>query len=78
MMNEGNKCLPPPVITLPQHRGGGAKKCLRADIFPPTSPSLWQKPIVRPCLQTNAKASLFKLFHSVACSLNPSVRAEKN
>ena len=33
MMNEGNKCLPPSVITLPPHRGGGAKVLRGCNIF---------------------------------------------
>ena len=54
MMNEGNKCLPPSIITLPPHRGtakivqGGKKMCaLRAqlEIFGPTLAKTYTAPL---------------------------------
>ena len=45
MTNEGNKCLPPSVITLPPPRRG--KNLTAWNILPP-----WPRPIVRPCLCT--------------------------
>ena len=47
IINEGNKCLPPSVKTLPPRRGGKNLGEGLEILCPPP----WQKPIVHPCIQ---------------------------